>query len=132
MALSIIRRRFRADAAFAIPVLFNLLEAQGWYYAIRIKANPKLHEQVAFPTKRPPGRPPNHVVRRYTSFHYRAKSWSKARRIVAKIEFCPGELFPTVGFLVTNRSLPNDRVFAFNNQRGTAEQHIKEGKYALK
>ena len=127
---SISRRRFRADAAFAIPVLFDLLEAEGWDYAVRIKANPKLYEQVAFLTKRPRGRPPNHVVRRYTSSHYRAKSWSKARRIVAKIEFHPGELFPKIGFIVTNRSLPNARVLAFYNDRGTAEQHIKEGKYA--
>lgn len=129
---SITRRRFRGDAAFAIPGLFDLLEAEGWDYAIRMKANPKLHEQVAFLTKRPRGRPPNHVVRRYSSFHYRAKSWSKPRRIVAKIEFHPGELFPKIGFIVTNRSLPNERVLAFYNDRGTAEQHIKEGKYALK
>lgn len=46
--------------------------------------------------------------------------------------FHPGELFPTGGFIVTNRTLPNDRVLAFYNDRGTAEQHIKEGKYALK
>jgi hypothetical protein len=129
---SIVRRRFRADAAFAIPALFDLLEAEGWDYAIRIKGNPKLHEQIGWLMKRSPGRPPNHVVRQYTSFHYRAKSWSKARRIVAKVEFHPDELFPRVGFIVTNRSLPNERVLAFYNQRGTAEQHIKEGKYALK
>ena len=129
---SITRRRFRADAAFAMPALFDLLEAEGWDYAIRIKGNRKLHEQVSWLTKRRPGRPPNHVVRRYTSFHYRARSWSKARRVVAKVEFHPGELFPRVGFIVTNRSLPNERVLAFYNKRGTAEQHIKEGKYALK
>ena len=129
---SIERRRFRADAAFAIPALFDLLETEGWNYAIRIKGNPKLHEQIGWLTKRRPGRPPNHVVRQYTSFHYRAMSWSKARRVVAKVEFHPGELFPTVGFIVTNRSLPNERVLAFYNQRGTAEQHIKEGKHALK
>ena len=99
-------------------------------YAIRIKGNPRLHEQVAFLTRRPSGRPPNHVVRRYTSIHYQAKSWSKARRIVAKIECHPDELFPTIGFLITNRSLPNDQVFAFYNDRGTAEQHIKEDKCA--
>jgi len=126
------RRQFRADAAFAIPALFELLETEGWDCAIRIKSNPKLHERIDHLTKRSPGRPPNHVVRLYTSFHYRAKSWSKARRVVAKIEFHPGELFPTVGFIVTNRSLPNERVLAFYNGRGTAEQHIKEGKYALK
>ena len=129
---SIKRRRFRADAAFAIPALFDLLETEGWDYAIRIKSNPKLHERIDWLTKRGPGRPPHHIVRLYTSFHYRAKSWSKARRIVAKVEFHPGELFPTVGFIVTNRSLPNERLLAFYNDRGTAEQHIKEGKYALK
>ena len=37
---SIKRRRFRADAAFAIPALFELLEAEGWDYAIRIRAHP--------------------------------------------------------------------------------------------
>ena len=129
---SITRRRFRADAAFAIPALFDLLEAEGWDYAIRIKGNRKLYEQVAFVTRRRPGRPPNHVVRLYTSFHYRAKSWSKPRRVVAKVEFHPGELFPRVGFIVTNRSLPNERVLAFYNDRGTAEQHIKEGKHAIR
>jgi hypothetical protein len=129
---TITRRRFRADAAFAIPALFDLLEAEGWDYAIRIKGNPKLHERIDFLTKRGPGRPPNRVVRHYASFHYRAKSWSKPRRVVAKVEFHPGELFPTVGFIVTNRSLPNERVLTFYNDRGTAGQHIKEGKYALK
>jgi hypothetical protein len=129
---SITRRRFRGDAAFAIPALFDLLEAEEWDYAIRLKGNPKLHERVDWLTGRGPGRPPNHVVRQYTSFHYRAKSWLKPRRVVAKVEFHPGELFPTVGFIVTNRSLPNERVLAFYNDRGTAEQHIKEGKYALK
>ena len=56
----------------------------------------------------------------------------KPRRVVAKVEFHPGELFSRVGFIVTNRRLPNERVLAFYNDRGTAEQHIKEGKYALK
>jgi hypothetical protein len=129
---SIMRRRFRADAAFAIPALFELLEAEGWDYAVRIKGNPKLYEQIPWLMKRGRGRPPHRVVRHFTSFHYRAKSWSKPRRVVAKVEFHPGELFPCVGFIVTNRSLPNERVFAFYNDRGTAEQYIKEGKHALK
>lgn len=129
---SITRRRFRADAAFAIPALFDLLEAEGWDYAIRIKSNPKLYERIGWLARRRPGRPPNHFVRRYTSFHYRAKSWPKPRRVAAKVEFNPAELLPTVGFIVTNRSLPNERVLAFYNGRGPAEQFIKEGKYALK
>ena len=129
---SITRRRFRADAAFAIPALFDLLESEGWDYAIRIKGNSKLNERISWLAKRRPGRPPNHVVRQYTSFHYRAKSWSKPRRVVAKVEFHPGELFPRVGFIVTNMPMDPDWVVRFYNQRGTAEQHIKEGKLALK
>ena len=71
-------------------------------------------------------------MRHYASFHYRAKSWSKPLRVVAKVEFHASELFPRLGFIATNRSLPNERVLAFYNGRGTAEQHIKEGKSALK
>ena len=52
--------------------------------------------------------------------------------MVAKVEFHLGELFPRVGFIVTNCSLPNERMLAFYDQRDTAEQHIKEGKHAIK
>jgi len=42
------------------------------------------------------------------------------------------ELYPRVGFIVTNMSRPAERVVAFYNKRGTAEQWIKEGKGAIK
>lgn len=72
-------------------------------------------------------------VRRYfASFSYRAGTWTKARRVVAKVEWHPGELYPRVGFVVTNLSRPAERIVAFYNQRGTAEQHIKEGKNAIR
>ena len=41
-------------------------------------------------------------------------------------------MYPRVGFIVTNLSRPTERVVAFYNQRGTAEQWIKEGKNAIK
>ena len=47
------------------------------------------------------------------------------------MEWHQGELFPTVGFVVTDLSLPAVGVTHFYNGRGTAEQWIKEGKYAL-
>ena len=52
--------------------------------------------------------------------------------MVAKVEWHPCELCPRVGFIVTNLSRPAERVVAFYNHRGTAEQYIKEGKYAIK
>ena len=69
--------------------------------------------------------------RYYASFRYQAGSWTKPRRVVAKVEWHPGELFPRVGFIVTNMTRPAERVVAFYNQRGTAEQWIKEGKNAV-
>ena len=69
---------------------------------------------------------------RYTSFLYRAASWKTARRVVAKVEFHFGELFPRVGFIVTNLETDSRAVVRFYNKRGTAEQWIKEGKQAVK
>ena len=69
--------------------------------------------------------------RYYAGFSYQAGTWNKPRRVVAKVEWHPGELYPRVGFVVTNLSRPAERVVAFYNRRGTAEQHIKEGKNAI-
>lgn len=52
--------------------------------------------------------------------------------MLAKVEWHPGELFPRVDFLVTNLPLEPEQVVRFYNQRGTARQHIMEGKMALK
>src|SRR5262249_51249978 len=40
------------------------------------------------------------------SFRYRAQSWNRERRVVAKVEWHPGELYPRVGFIVTNLQRP--------------------------
>lgn len=50
---------------------------------------------------------------------------------MAKVEWHQGELFPRLGFIVTNMSANAEGVVHFYNGRGTAEQWIKEGKYAL-
>jgi hypothetical protein len=52
--------------------------------------------------------------------------------VVAKVEWHAGELFPRVGFLVTNLKWRSKRVVRFYNRRGTTEQWIKEGKNAVK
>lgn len=72
------------------------------------------------------------VKRFFEDFAYQAASWGKPRRVVAKIEWHSGELFPWVGFIVTNLPMEPDSVMGFYNQRGTAERHIKEGKYAFR
>ena len=127
-----LRRYFRADAAFANPELYEYLEAEGFEYAIRLPGNDALLRDIEPLLTRPVGRPSNAPVVWYAGFLYQAKSWNQARRVVAKVEWHNGELFPRVGFIVTNLVRPPKRVVRFYNQRGTAEQWIKEGKNAVK
>jgi hypothetical protein len=41
---------------------------------------------------------------------YQAKGWTKAHRVVSKVEWHQGELYPRVGFIVTNLARPAKRV----------------------
>ena len=91
-----------------------------------------MQDRIGYLLKRPVGRPPLHVRRYYANFRYRAASWRTPRRVVAKVEWHPGELYPRVGFIVTNLSRPPENIVAFYNQRGTCEQWIKEGKGAIR
>jgi hypothetical protein len=123
---------FRGDAAFANPEVYELLEAEGASYTIRLPANQVLQDKIGYLLKRPVGRPPHEIRRYYASFRYQAQSWSKPRHVVAKVEWHRGELYPSVGFIVTNLARSAEGVVAFYNQRGTCEQYIKEGKNAIK
>jgi hypothetical protein len=50
---------------------------------------------------------------------------------VAKVEFHAGELFPRVGFIVTNLEHPSRALVRLYNKPGTAEQWIDEGRLAV-
>jgi hypothetical protein len=126
-----VRLLFRADAAFAKPELYEYLEAKGIGYAIRLPANDVLQRKIAHLLVRPTAWPSRKPIVSYHDFAYQSQSWDVSRRVVAKVEWHHGELFPRVGFIVTNLSYPVKGIVSFYNGRGTAEQRIKEGKYAL-
>jgi hypothetical protein len=77
------------------------------------------------------GRPSRKPKVFYYNLRYRAGSWDCARRVVVNVEWHAGELFPCVGFIVTNLQWRAKKVVRFYNRRGTAEQWIKEGKNAV-
>src|SRR5215208_4896936 len=52
------RRYFRADAGFAAPEVYELLEAEDYGYVIRLPANAVLQRRIAHLLTRPVGRPP--------------------------------------------------------------------------
>ena len=121
----------RADGAFAKPEVYEYLEQEGFRYAIRLPANQVLMRHIDHLLTRPVGRPPQRPIVWYHDFDYQAASWQGPRRVVAKVEWHCGELFPRVGFVVTSLQAKPQAVVEFYNRRGTAEQWIKEGKYAL-
>jgi Transposase DDE domain group 1 len=104
---------FRADAAFAMPEVYEFLELERIKYAIRLPTNQVLQGRIGYLLKRPVGRPPNEVRRFHANFSYQAGSWTKPRQVIAKVEWHPGELYPRVGFIVTNMSRPAERIVAF-------------------
>ena len=122
---------FRGDAAFAKPEIYEYLEAEHFQYVIRLPANGVLHREVEHLMTRPVGRPPGAPIVWYHEFHYQAAVWNCQRRVIAKVEWHRGELFPRVGFIVTNLRWSKKNVVRFYNHRGTAEQCIKEGKNAV-
>jgi len=123
----------RADAAFANPETYEYCEEHRITYFIRLPGNAILMRLLEPYLNRPVGRPPKSRIQvKVVDFQYQAKSWPKPRRVVAKIEWHQGELFPRIGFVVTNSRLPAGKVVKVYNGRGDVENRIKEGKNTLR
>jgi hypothetical protein len=124
---------FRGDAAFAKPEIYEYCESKRVTYFIRLPQNETLKEMIRDDLRRPAGRWPSSGVKvRIFDFPYQAGSWSGARRVVCKIEWHLDELFPRVGFIVTNSRLSAHEVVKTYNGRANVENRIKEGKNTLR
>lgn len=116
----------RADGDFAKPALLDFAEYTECFYAIGMPRNSKLQAHAeglrvrAEKRWEESGKP----VRLYTSFFYKAGSWGRARRIAAKVEYT--NLGCNLRFVVTNRRGSAKDVFDWYEQRGQAENFIKE------
>jgi hypothetical protein len=124
---------FRGDAAFAKPEIYDYCESKRVTYFIRLPQNEILKEIIRDDLRRPAGRWPRSGVKvRIFDFPYQAGSWGKPRRVVCKIEWHLGELFPRVGFIVTSSRLSSKEVVKTYNGRANVENRIKEGKNTLR
>lgn len=116
----------RADGDFAKPELLDYADYAGCSYVIGMPRNAKLEgcveglRQKAEAQWTATGKP----VRRYTSVSYQTRRWSRARRIVAKVEYTA--LGKNLRFVVTNRTGRAAAIFDWYEQRGQAENFIKD------
>ena len=123
----------RGDAAFASPDIYEYCEEKRVTYFVRLRANAKLYEEVSPHMARPAGRPPRSGRQvKVVDFHYQAKSWTRPRRVVCKLEWGPNQLIPDMNFIVTNSRLHRTKVVKVYNGRGDVENRIKEGKNTLR
>lgn len=134
----LLRRRFpnrpisyRADAASAMPEIYQTLESLKVRYAMGIGTNAVFKRKTERWLERAQRRyaRSREAVRRYYSFRHRARSWRKHRRVLVKIEV--GPVGRNVRFVVTNRPGRAEEIFHWYEQRGECENHIKEFKRDL-
>jgi hypothetical protein len=123
---------FRADAGFANPDVYEFLEpsASSMRSISRPTASCKSGSDTCS-SALSAARPTMSGDSTRTS-PIRPESWTRPRLVVAKVEWHPGELYPRLGFVVTNMARPAENVVAFYNNRDACEQWIKEGKGAIK
>jgi len=127
-----VRRYFRADAAFAKPEVYEYLEERRFLYTIRLPSNEVLDREIGNLLKRPAelpviGRP----ITSYDEFRYQAGNWDRPRRVVAKVEWHQGELFPRVGFIVTNMSASPEGVVGITTGAGRRRRGSKRASTPL-
>jgi len=124
----------RADAGFAVPRLYELLEAHGVRYVIGMIPNERLRTRVTALAAQVTAdfAATGDKQRRFTSFRYRADSWPRSRRVVAKVEHLLQGL--NTRFVVTNLAFdPAVQIYdGIYVGRGDAENRIKEWKTHLK
>jgi len=124
---------FRADAGFAVPALYRYLERQEVRYVIGFITNNRVVEKAAPLLKKAQTayKATGEKQRLFTAFSYKAESWTRPRRIIAKVEYTRlgGNQRFVVTNLVRNPQFVYDEIYVL---RGDVENRIKELKLDLK
>ena len=123
----------RADAGFAIAGLYQFCEREDVHYVIGLITNDRLRAKgvdLLAKAKRK-FRETGSKQRLFGAFRYRADSWRRWRRVIAKAEYM--DKGPNQRFVVTDLSLNPQRIYDdIYVLRGDIENRIKELKLELK
>jgi hypothetical protein len=122
----------RGDCGFATPELYTYCEQEGLDYTIGFSRNRRLEAAVEEQVEQAQQDFEREGIkqRQFTEFLYRADSWDRERRMVAKVEMDEPGL--NRRFVVTNRhDLNAEALYDHYIQRGQSENYIKALKNAL-
>ncbi len=124
-----VKAHLRLDAGFPSDPLLAALEARRTRYTCRIRKNAVLDRMAQPYLKRPVGRPPREPRIWTHELRYRAKEWSRSRRVVLVVQEKPDELFLHHFWLVTNwpvEQVDGLALLKHYRRRGLAEAHMGE------
>lgn len=124
---------FRGDSHFAKPEVLDWLEAQGLFYLVGLAKNRVLQKrsEVTLGQAEKAFERQGRKLRRYASFYYAAKTWSRPRRVILRAEASPAGVDPR--YVVTNvGATPKIAYGKLYCSRGCVELMIKEHKRALR
>ncbi len=127
------RIELRADSGFALPEVYEGCERLGMPYSISLPKNNVLEKMVEswMVDARAIHAETGETVQVFAQFRYRAKTWSRQRRVVAKAEVMSQGENPR--FVVTYRSRKSpENAYRFYCLRGDPENRIKELKVDLR
>lgn len=123
----------RGDSYYSCPAVFDFCEDNDMKYVLGFKPLSPLVRQVKPLVEEASQRfkLEKHPVKMFTEIFYKAKSWPKARRVIAKVEY--NSLGSNTRFIITNLEHWNRR-FIYQivySGRGAMELMIKEHKNHL-
>jgi hypothetical protein len=123
----------RADSHYSTPEVLDLCDSHGLRYVFGLSKNGRLREHVQTLEASTADRyaRKGEKLRRFKTFSYGARSWSKERRVIARVEV--GPLGRDTRFIVTNLmgSRGKHLYEKLYSARGQAENHIKGWKSHL-
>jgi hypothetical protein len=127
-----VRIVIRGDSGFCRRRIMNWCERSGVHYLLGLARNPRLeqHVQYAQLMLAEQYQHTGHKQRWVSQFDYAAKSWSRERRVITRLEW--GSQGGNPRFVVTN--LEGDPQHLYDDiycQRGEAENRIKEAQVGL-
>jgi hypothetical protein len=123
----------RADSHYGTPEVLDLCDTLGLHYVLGLSKNARLRQQIQSLEGSTAERYAlkGEKLRRFKTFSYAARSWTKERRVIARIEV--GSMGRDTRFIVTNLTGPRgkhlyEKIYC---ARGQAENHIKSWKTHL-
>lgn len=126
------RIELRADAGFAVPRLYRFCQRHDIGFTIAIATNErfKRHAQPPIGQAVRQWQQSGRKAKLYAQFAHRVHTWSSHLRVLIKAEAGPEGT--NTRFVVTNLAGDPQRLFDFYEDRGQAENYIKELKNQLK